>query len=47
LWIDCNGSEIGESATVHGRIRRPDYGHLDVEVTVDDPSGLTNRAEAF
>ena len=31
LWIDWNGSEIGEAAKVRERIRRPDYGHLEIE----------------
>jgi hypothetical protein len=41
LWIDWNGSEIGESAKVRERIRRPDYGHLEIEVTVDDLKAYT------
>jgi hypothetical protein len=41
LWIDWNGSEIGESAKVRERIRRPEYGHLEIEVTVDDPKAYT------
>ena len=41
LWIDWNGSEIGERAKVRERIRRPDYGHLEIEVTVDDPKAYT------
>jgi hypothetical protein len=41
LWIDWNGSEIGESAKVRERIRRPDYGHLEIEVTVDDRKAYT------
>jgi hypothetical protein len=41
LWIDWNGSEIGEAANVRERIRRPDYGHLEIEVTVDDPKAYT------
>ena len=41
LWIDWNGSEIGESAKVRERIARPEYGHLDIEVTVDDPKAYT------
>jgi hypothetical protein len=41
LWIDWNGSEIGESAKVRERIRRPDYGHLEIEVTMDDPKAYT------
>jgi hypothetical protein len=41
LWIDWNGSEIGEAAKVRERIRRPDYGHLEIEITVDDPKAYT------
>jgi hypothetical protein len=32
-WIDWNGSEITELAKVRERITRPNYGHLQVEVT--------------
>ena len=32
---------ITESAKVQERIRRPDYGHLEVELTVDDPKAYT------
>jgi hypothetical protein len=41
LWIDVNGSMITADALVVERIRRPDYGHLDVAVTVDDPKAYT------
>jgi hypothetical protein len=41
LWIDWNGSVLTEAATVTERIRRPDYGHLEIEVTVDDPKAYT------
>jgi hypothetical protein len=41
LWIDWNGSVLTEAARVQERIRRPDYGHLEVEVTVDDPKAYT------
>ena len=41
LWIDSQGSMIMSDAKVEERIRRPDYGHLDVEVTVDDPKAYT------
>jgi hypothetical protein len=41
LWIDWNGSVITQAAKVHERIRRPDYGRLEVEVTVDDPKAYT------
>ena len=41
LWIDWNGSVITESAKVQERISRPDYGHLEIGVTVDDPKAYT------
>jgi hypothetical protein len=40
-WIDWQGSEIGESAKVREEIRRPDFGHLEIQVTVDDPKAYT------
>jgi hypothetical protein len=41
LWIDWDGSVITEAAKVRERIRRPDFGHLEIEVTVDDPKAYT------
>jgi hypothetical protein len=41
IWIDWNGSVITESASVQEKIRRPDYGHLAIEVTVNDPKAYT------
>jgi len=41
LWIDWDGSVITEAAKVRERIRRPDFGHLEIEVTIDDPKAYT------
>jgi hypothetical protein len=41
LWLDMAGSTISEKAKVRERIRRPDYGHLQIEATVDDPKVYT------
>jgi hypothetical protein len=41
LWIDWNGSVITTAAKVQERIRRSDYGHLEVGVTVDDQKAYT------
>ena len=41
IWIDWNGSVITESAKVRERIRRPNFGSLEIEVTVDDPKAYT------
>lgn len=40
-WIDWNGSVLTEHAKVREEISRPDYGHLQVRVTVDDPVAYT------
>jgi hypothetical protein len=40
-WIDWNGSELTESAKVREEIRRPDFGHIEIQVTVDDPKAYT------
>ncbi len=40
-WIDWNGSVLTEAAKVREQMRRPDFGHLEVQVTVDDPKAYT------
>ena len=40
-WIDWNGSVLTEAAKVREQIRRPDFGHLEIVVTVDDPRAYT------
>jgi hypothetical protein len=40
-WIDWNGSVLTEAARVREQIRRPDFGHLEIQVTVDDPKAYT------
>jgi hypothetical protein len=41
LWIDMSGSPISEAAKLTERIRRPNYGTLELEVTIDDPKVYT------
>ena len=40
-WLDHRGSPYTESMKVTERFRRVDYGHLDIEFTVDDPKAYT------
>ncbi len=40
-WIDWNGSVLTESGKVREQMRRPDFGHLEIQVTVDDPKAYT------
>jgi hypothetical protein len=41
LWLDMHGSPLTNAAKVTERFRRPDFGHLEIEVTVDDPKAYT------
>ena len=41
LWLDVAGSPITEAATVSERFRRPNFGTLEIEITVDDPKAYT------
>ncbi|HEX5230313.1 MAG TPA: hypothetical protein VFW44_21520, partial [Bryobacteraceae bacterium] len=41
LWLDISGSPLTEAAHVTERLRRPNFGTLKVEVTVDDPKAYT------
>ena len=41
IWIDWGGSVLTEAAKVREEIRRPDLGHLEIQVTVDDPKAYT------
>jgi hypothetical protein len=40
-WLDTSGNFFGEAARVTERIRRPNFGTVDVEVTVNDPNTFT------
>ncbi len=40
-WIDWNGSVVTEAAKIREEMRRPDFGHLEIKVTVDDPKAYT------
>lgn len=41
LWLDLRGNPLTAAAKVTERLRRPDFGTLDVEVTIDDPKAYT------
>jgi hypothetical protein len=41
LWLDANGSPMTSSARITERFRRPDFGHLEIALTVDDPKAYT------
>jgi hypothetical protein len=41
LWLDMRGNPLTEAATVFERLRRPSFGTMEVEVTIDDPKAYT------
>lgn len=41
LWIDTGGSPMSDVAKMTERIRRPNYGTLEIELTIDDPKNYT------
>jgi hypothetical protein len=41
IWLDRRGSPLTESAKITERFRRVNYGHLEIEVTVNDPKAYT------
>jgi hypothetical protein len=41
LWLDSDGNPLTNAAKVTEKIRRPNYGTLEVEITVDDPKAYT------
>jgi hypothetical protein len=41
LWMDMAGTPLTGAATVTERFRRPNFGTLEIEATVDDPKAYT------
>ena len=40
-WLDINGSPLTSSAKMTERFRRPDFGNLEIQITVNDPKAYT------
>ena len=41
LWLDTAGSPLTEAGKMTERIRRPNFGTLEVQITIDDPKAYT------
>jgi len=41
LWIDTDGSPMSDAAKMTEKIRRPNFGSLEIQVTIDDPKTYT------
>jgi hypothetical protein len=40
-WLDVNGSPFTSQGTITERFRRPDFGSLEIDVTIEDPTAYT------
>ena len=40
-WLDVNGSPFTENGTITERFRRPNFGSVEIDVTIDDPTVYT------
>jgi hypothetical protein len=40
-WLDILGSPLTDAATVTERYRRPSFGRMEIDITVDDPKAYT------
>jgi hypothetical protein len=41
IWLDANGSPMTDAAKITERFRRPNFGTLEVAITVDDRKAYT------
>ncbi len=41
LWLDAMGKPLTEQAKMTEKIRRPNWGNLEVEITINDPKAYT------
>jgi hypothetical protein len=40
-WLDVDGSPLTDAAKWTERIRRPTFGRLEIDITIDDPKAYT------
>jgi hypothetical protein len=40
-WLDVNGAPLTDQGTLTERFRRPTFGTLEIDVTIDDPKAYT------
>jgi len=46
-WLDVRGSPLTSAAKLTERIRRINYGYLEIKVTIDDPKAYTKPFDAI
>jgi hypothetical protein len=43
VWLDVNGSPMTNAGKLIEKFRRPNFGNLEIEVTVDDPKHIRSH----
>jgi hypothetical protein len=41
MWLDRSGSPMTDATKITEKFRRPNYGNLEIELTLDDPKAYT------
>ena len=41
IWLDRNGSPMSDAAKITERLRRVNFGRMEIDVTIDDPKAYT------
>jgi len=41
VWLDVNGAPLTDQGKLTERFRRPTFGTLEIDVTIDDPKAYT------
>src|SRR5262245_45543074 len=41
IWLDRNGSPLTDTAKITERFRRPNYGTMEIDITIDDAKAYT------
>jgi hypothetical protein len=41
MWLDVNGSPLTDQGRIIERFRRPNFGNLEIDITIDDPKAYT------
>ncbi len=47
LWLDMAGNPLTSAGRLTERFRRPDYGNLEIELTINDPKAYTRPWNAM
>jgi hypothetical protein len=40
-WLDSNGHPLSDAMRLTEKFKRPDFGHMEIEITIDDPKNYT------